>query len=126
MSHETSHLDSRLEAMKTAGGFPAETVDRFGAYIADAPDGSLHRASPLVYAAQAGIGEAEAIDLFLHATHAGVLEFSWGILCPACTSFLTTPGGLRAHPHPGSPSGSRRAVHARTALQRVSSRKSSG
>ncbi|MHC4598768.1 MAG: DUF5939 domain-containing protein [Planctomycetota bacterium] len=96
MAQISSDLASRLEAMKTAGDFSEDTMAKFGAFIEEAPGEALHRTSPLRYAASAGMGENEAIDLFLHATHAGVLEFSWGVLCPACTSFLTTPGGLRA------------------------------
>ncbi|MHC5037865.1 MAG: DUF5939 domain-containing protein [Planctomycetota bacterium] len=96
MAQTSSDFASRLEAIQTAGNFPKEIMARFGAFIAEAPDEKLHRTNPLLFAASAGIAETEAIALFLHATHAGVLEFSWGVLCPACASFLTTPGGLRA------------------------------
>jgi class 3 adenylate cyclase len=52
--------------------------------------------SPLRYASAQGIAAQEGIDLFLHATHAGILEFAWGVLCPGCLAFLTTAGGLRS------------------------------
>lgn len=89
-------LTSRLHAITTAGSFGQSTVDQFARFIATAPEDELFRASPLRYASQHRIPEREAIDLFLHATHAGILDFSWGVLCPMCVSFLTTAGGLRS------------------------------
>jgi class 3 adenylate cyclase len=92
----TATLQSRLAAVKNAGRFDAEVVGGLARYIAEAPDEKLFRMNPYHYAAEAGIGEREAVDLFLHAAHAGVVEFSWGVLCPACGSFITTDHALRA------------------------------
>lgn len=89
-------LEQRLDAIRAAGGFSADVIDGFRSFLADAPDEELYRTSPLRYAAARGIGEEDAINLFLHATYAGVLEFAWGLLCPACVAFLTTAGGLRS------------------------------
>ena len=48
------------------------------------------------FAMEEGVPENEAVDLFLRATHAGILEFTWGVLCPGCAAFLTTPAALRS------------------------------
>lgn len=92
----TATLQSRLTALQSAGRFDADVVGGFARYIAEAPDEKLFRMNPYRYAAEAGIAEREAVDLFLHAAHAGVVEFSWGVLCPACGSFITTDHALRA------------------------------
>ncbi|MSP63467.1 MAG: adenylate/guanylate cyclase domain-containing protein [Myxococcales bacterium] len=93
---DASALSSRLDAVRSAGGFAPEVVSDFAAFLSAAPDEELFRISPLRYAAARGQGEREALDLFLHATHAGLCDFTWGVLCPGCVAFLTTGGGLRS------------------------------
>jgi class 3 adenylate cyclase len=89
-------LENRLEVLRSHPQFRPGTVDRFARFIATAPEEALFRTSPLHFAADEGVPENEAIDLFLRATHAGILEFTWGVLCPWCGAFLTTPAALRS------------------------------
>ncbi len=89
-------LKTRLDAVASAGGFERKDVERFASFLSSAQEEELFRMSPLRYASQAGMEQGGGIDLFLHAAHAGILEFSWGVLCPACASFITTPGGLKS------------------------------
>jgi class 3 adenylate cyclase len=93
---ETSYLDLRLDAVRAQGEFSAGILEELKAFLEGATDEELFRMSPLRYARAHGLPEKQAIDLFLHATHAGILEFAWGVLCPGCLAFLTTPGGLRS------------------------------
>jgi class 3 adenylate cyclase len=92
----TATLPSRLAAVKNAGRFDATVVDTFARYLAEATDEQLFRMNPYRYAKETGTAERVAVDLFLHAAHAGVVEFSWGVLCPVCGSFVTTEHALRA------------------------------
>ncbi len=92
----TAILESRLAAVKNVGHFDATAVGSFARYIAEAPDEKLFRMNPYRYAEETGTPERLAVDLFLHAAHAGVVEFSWGVLCPGCGSFITTDHALRA------------------------------
>ncbi|MBN1205755.1 MAG: adenylate/guanylate cyclase domain-containing protein [Myxococcaceae bacterium] len=89
-------LENRLEVLRSYSRFRAQSVDRFARFIETAPEEVLFRTSPLHFAASEGVPENEAIDLFLRATHAGILEFTWGVLCWGCGSFLTTPAALRS------------------------------
>jgi class 3 adenylate cyclase len=91
-----SDLRLRLDALRTRDVVPAAAIDALADHLAAAPDEALFRMSPLRFAATRGLAEQQAIDLFLHATHAGILEFAWGVLCPGCLAFLTTPGSLRS------------------------------
>jgi class 3 adenylate cyclase len=89
-------LPGRLEAVRDASGFDPAIIAAFDQFIRTAPDEDLFRANPYRYAAKTGITEQQATDLFLYATHAGILEFNWGVLCPNCYAFVTSAGGLRA------------------------------
>jgi len=89
-------LSSRLEVLRSFPRFRPETIERFARFIETASEEALYRTSPLHFAADQDVPENEAVDLFLRATHAGILEFTWGVLCPGCASFLTTPAALRS------------------------------
>jgi len=88
-------LAERLAVIRATGRFPDDVVNSFGAHLTEAPEEALFRMNPLQYAQAQGLPERLAIDLFLHATHAGILGFTWGILCPACVGFLSSAAGLR-------------------------------
>ena len=63
---------------------PAPLVGRLGAYVAGADDLSVSRIRPYVLADAWGAGRRETLDLFLHATRAGMLDLGWEVLCPHC------------------------------------------
>lgn len=89
-------LTSRLAVLRAAQKFPEPVIAALAQHVSEAPEEALYRMSPVRYAKTANIPEQMAIDLFLHATRAGLLEFTWGMLCPACHGFITTEGALRA------------------------------
>lgn len=90
-----SNLDGRLNAIRTTEKFDARTLERFADFIRSAPDEELFHMSPLRYAERMGMDRVTAVDLFLYATHAGILEFNWGAICPSCGAFLHKQSGLR-------------------------------
>lgn len=92
----TAELDSRLNALRATDALPGHVLDAFRAFLLDAREEDLFRMSPLRWAEAHRVPEQTAIDLFLYATHRGILEFAWGILCPGCLAFMTTPGALRS------------------------------
>jgi class 3 adenylate cyclase len=89
-------LANRLDALRSHPRFRPETVDRFARFLETSPEEALFRTSPMHFAEDYGVQENEAVDLFLRATHTGILEFTWGVLCPMCGAFLTTPAALRS------------------------------
>lgn len=91
-----SVLTSRLELVRAQASIRPETLDRFARFLETASEEALFRMSPLRFAATHEVPENEVVDLFLRATHAGLLEFTWGVLCPGCGAFLTTPAALRS------------------------------
>jgi class 3 adenylate cyclase len=90
-----SDLTSRLDVIRATDKFDAHTIDSFVRFISSASDEELFRMSPIRYAERANLPKETAIDLFLYATHAGILNFNWGVICPSCGAFITAPSGLR-------------------------------
>lgn len=90
-----SDLTARLDVIRALDRFDAPALDHFAEFVANAPDEELFRMSPLRYAERANLDAVTAIDLFLYATHAGILNFNWGTICPSCGAFITKESGLR-------------------------------
>jgi class 3 adenylate cyclase len=86
----------RIDVLRQKTKLGAPLLDAFEAFVTSAPDEALFRMSPFRYAATHGLSEQDGLELFLHATHVGILDFAWGMLCPGCMAFFTTPGGLRS------------------------------
>jgi class 3 adenylate cyclase len=63
---------------------PAPLVGRLCGYVAAADDLSVSKMRPYAIADSWGTDRRETLDLFLHATRAGMLDFSWEVLCPHC------------------------------------------
>ncbi|MCH7663169.1 MAG: hypothetical protein IH859_04780 [Chloroflexi bacterium] len=99
MQTSSQHIEqivtSRLNSIKKIVDLDAGMVSGLSEFIIAAKDEELFRMSPYWYADKVGIEPQKVIDLFLYATHAGIFEFNWGVLCPSCGAFLSTKSGLR-------------------------------
>jgi class 3 adenylate cyclase len=80
--------DARLAAI--ASGLisrdrqPGPLVELLCAHVAGADDLSVSKIRPYVLADAWGADRRETLDLFLHATRAGMLDLTWEVLCPHC------------------------------------------
>ena len=72
------------EALVAEAGQPADLVDRLADFIATTDDLSGQRIRAYALADHWGRDRREVLRLVLHATHAGLLDFSWDIICPHC------------------------------------------
>jgi class 3 adenylate cyclase len=77
-------LERRLAALEAARPWSPRAVSRLEARIRGGDDTDLFRINPIAYAASADLSEAEAIDLFLHATKAGLFDMDWNVVCAGC------------------------------------------
>lgn len=59
-------------------------VERLCSFVSNADDLSASKMRPYALADAWGADRREILDLFLHATRAGVLDLSWEVLCPHC------------------------------------------
>jgi hypothetical protein len=91
-----SNLEARLDVVRESQTFPPVLLDRLAKWIETAEERHLYRINPLKWAAANQVDEEVAINLFLHATNAGIFDLVWAVLCTQCSLQITTPGGLRA------------------------------
>ncbi len=65
-------------------------------------DATLARLRPYAVADEWGTSRHDTLHLFLHATRAGLLDFSWDLVCPHCRGAKRGPGtltGVSGHGH---------------------------
>jgi class 3 adenylate cyclase len=74
-------LQGRMSLLASARSWQPQVLSSLEAFIRIADDYDLFRVNPIHYAGNAGIAEAEAIDLFIHAAKVGLFEMDWQLLC---------------------------------------------
>lgn len=77
-------LDERLSRLEQARQWSPRVISRLETAIRTADDYDLFRINPLRYAAEKGMSESEAIDLFLYGVKAGLFEMEWHLVCMSC------------------------------------------
>lgn len=87
-------LSDRLRHPALIQHVPAATREAFERFLAEEPDRELHRMNPLDYGRQHGLSDREALDLFLHAARAGLVNMEWYIVCPRCGGILHSGDAL--------------------------------
>jgi hypothetical protein len=93
-------LDETLGVVEKARDWSPRTVAKLEALLHAADDAALCRINPMTFARDRGVTTAEVIDLFLHATRAGIFTMNWHLLCPRCGSAVESFASLRAlHRH---------------------------
>jgi class 3 adenylate cyclase len=73
---------------------PEALVERLCRYVATADDLSVSKMRPYAIADMWGTDRRATLDVFLHATRAGMLDFSWEVLCPHCRGSKRGRSGL--------------------------------
>lgn len=89
-------LESKMTQVEQARAWSPRVISKFETLIRSGDEVSIFRANPLAFARDRGVAEPEAIDLFLHAARAGLLDLHWDILCPHSGLVLESFGKLRA------------------------------
>lgn len=89
-------LDERLGAVEQARSWSPRVLSKLEALLRSEDDTLLWRINPLSFAAERGISEREAVDLFLHAAKAGLLAIQWHLLCPGCGMAVENFDSLRS------------------------------
>lgn len=81
---------------------PLPLVEKLQEFITTADDLAAARIRPYALAGEWRGGRTETLHLFLHATRAGLLDFSWDLVCPHCRGAKerqTTLGAVQADAH---------------------------
>jgi class 3 adenylate cyclase len=74
---------------------PAPVVDALERFVRDAPERKLARINALTLATELGLDEEPTIGVLLHATHLGLFELYWNVLCPGCGGVLDANTSLK-------------------------------
>lgn len=100
MSVNEKLLDEKLEVLEKARTWSPRIISKLESHIRGADDYDLYQINPLAFAAERNVPEAEAVDLFLHATHAGLFHMNWSLMCPQCGDAVESFGSLKnLHTH---------------------------
>ena len=95
--------EQRLEAAcnaLAAQGQPKELIHRLARLLRQSDDLTVARMRPYALADAWGAARRRVLELFLHGTRAGLLEFRWDLLCPLCRGPQERAETLRAvDPH---------------------------
>src|SRR5262249_39857535 len=70
------------ERLKNAAG--REWLPRLVESIETLPDEELDAMRPFIFADRWNAGRIQVLKLFLNASQAGLLDFSWDVICPCC------------------------------------------
>jgi hypothetical protein len=83
-------LEERLARLESAKAWSPRVVSRLETLIRTGPDEAVFRINPIRFAAERGMLENEAIDLFLHATLAGIVDMDWLLYCRCAPTLSRT------------------------------------
>lgn len=93
-------LEERLSKLEASKSWSPRVVSRLETLIRSGSDEAVFRINPILFASERGLAEAEAIDLFLEATLAGLVEMDWLLYCPMCSDVVANFRSLRSvHNH---------------------------
>lgn len=79
-----SVLKKRLSELGSARNLDPRILSELESFIRTADDYDLFRVNPIQYGSTAGLSEADAIELFIHASKVGLFEMDWLLLCACC------------------------------------------
>jgi class 3 adenylate cyclase len=79
-----------LDKLRTSYANNEGLVRELERFVRTAPDDQIVRINPIQYAADRGRGEAQIIDLFLHARKAGLLIMEWHYVCRGCGRIIAS------------------------------------
>src|SRR5260370_1690507 len=96
-------LEERLVALEAAKSWSPRVVSRLQLLLRSGTDDALYRINPIQFATEKSIAEAEGIDLFLHASVAGLFHMGWMLVFPMCSDVVESFRllGKRHAPFPG-------------------------
>lgn len=77
-------LDELLGQLERLRTWSPRVVSKLESFLRTDDEWALFRASPFAFAAERGVAEDEAVDLFLCASKVGIFQMTWNLLCAGC------------------------------------------
>jgi class 3 adenylate cyclase len=95
-----SLLDQKLTELEKARAWSPRVISKLEALINSQDPWDLYRVNPIRFANERGMDEAEAVDLFLHASKLGLFKMEWHLICPSCGDAVASFASLTGvHSH---------------------------
>jgi class 3 adenylate cyclase len=97
-----ARLEAIARALVAEAAQPAPLIARLQEFISTADDLAAARIRPYALADEWRADRRDTLHLFLHATRAGLVDFSWDLVCPHCRgakASQSTLGTLQPHAH---------------------------
>src|SRR5262245_53564072 len=88
-------LDDKLGELEQLRAWSPRVVSKLESFLRADDEWALFRANPFTFAAERGVNEDEAVDLFLYASKIGIFQMTWNLLCPGCGAAVQSFGALR-------------------------------
>ncbi len=89
-------LDEKLAELEQLRVWTPRLISKLESFLRTDDEWALFRANPFTFAAERGVAEEEAIDLFLLATKVGLMQMRWSLLCPGCGQAVQSFSSLRS------------------------------
>lgn len=89
-------LDDKLAELEKMRTFSPRVVSKLEALLRADDEWALYRANPYAFAEERGVGEDEAVEIFLLAAKVGLFQMTWSLLCPACGAAVQSFATLRS------------------------------
>ncbi len=90
-----SFLEDCLAKLESRRSWSPRVISRFENFIRQGDDYSLFYVNPLAFSREKNIAENEAIDLLLHASHQGLFQIRWQLMCPCCGDRISNFNNLK-------------------------------
>ncbi len=93
MSDTASRFALLHQMVGAHGAHAANAIERL---VQDGQDAALCRINAYNFAARHGLDEGQTVDAFVHASHLGLFDLSWNLLCPGCGGVLAASASLKS------------------------------
>ena len=77
-------LREKMDAVRKVKNISPKVLEKLESLIREGSDYELFRINPIRFAADRGLTEHDAIDVFLHGSKSGMFQMEWDLVCPTC------------------------------------------
>ena len=92
-------LTESLHALERAREWPEGLLDQLRAQLESGSEEDAFHINPVAWATQRGLEPELGVQLFLHATRAGLTQIHWSLRCRGCGEIVDNRGGLAQLEH---------------------------
>jgi class 3 adenylate cyclase len=89
------YFDEKLAELEKLRAWSPRVVSKLESFLRTGDDWAVFRTNAYAFAAERGISEEEAVDLFLLAAKVGLVQMSWSLLCGGCGAAVESFSTLR-------------------------------